>query len=188
MYKQYQVPSHSGVPNPWGPRLHNWKGGELNEGSLYHGPVYTRPMFRLPWKRRPLQGIGATAIPDDEDWVLLAIYGGVLRFAHPDLFEKMDARFDEAVEGTTDEEFTAYIDHISDCVRKHAPALAAEAEGISIEEVEADDEELPPGTFVLSRKEAEAVDKCMENRGADLGVLIPLAAAGVLLVWLYARR
>lgn len=42
-----------GVPNPYGPRVHNWKGGELNEGSLYHGPNYTRPVFSFPWKRRP---------------------------------------------------------------------------------------------------------------------------------------
>lgn len=53
---QYDPPRDFGIPNPYGPRLHNWRGGPLNEGSLYHGPVYTRPMYELPWMRRPLNG------------------------------------------------------------------------------------------------------------------------------------
>jgi len=57
MFRQYDPPSHSGVPNPLGPRVHNWKGGPLNEGSLYHGPIYTRPMYDLPWQPRPLFGV-----------------------------------------------------------------------------------------------------------------------------------
>lgn len=57
MRRQYDPPLHSGVPNPLGPRVHNWKGGPLNEGSLYHGPVYTRPMYDLPWQARPLFGV-----------------------------------------------------------------------------------------------------------------------------------
>lgn len=57
---QYDPPRHNGVINPLGPRTHNWKGGPLNEGSLYHGPVYTRPMYRLPWMPRPLNGLGDT--------------------------------------------------------------------------------------------------------------------------------
>ena len=55
---QYDPPADYGIPNPLGPRTHNWKGGELNEGSLYHGPVYTRPMYTLPWKMRPMSGLG----------------------------------------------------------------------------------------------------------------------------------
>lgn len=54
---QYDPPPHSGVPNPLGPRVHNWKGGPLNEGSLFHGPIYTRPMFQFPWQPRPLWGV-----------------------------------------------------------------------------------------------------------------------------------
>ena len=57
---QYDPPSNSGVPSPYGPRLHNWKGGRLNEGSLFHGPVYTRPDYLMPYRMRPLQG------PEDE--------------------------------------------------------------------------------------------------------------------------
>jgi hypothetical protein len=50
-----------GVPNPFGPRVHAWKGGPRNEGTRYHGPVYARPDYRLPWQRRPLWGVGAEA-------------------------------------------------------------------------------------------------------------------------------
>ncbi len=55
---QYDPPRHFGIPNPLGPRTHNWKGGPLNEGSLFHGPLYTRPMYNLPWVARPLNGLG----------------------------------------------------------------------------------------------------------------------------------
>ena len=54
----YDPPANYGIPNPLGPRVHNWKGGPLNEGSLYHGPVYTRPAYTLPWAKRPLFGVG----------------------------------------------------------------------------------------------------------------------------------
>jgi hypothetical protein len=54
----YDPPPNYGIPNPLGPRVHNWKGGPLNEGSLYHGPVYTRPSYTLPWATRPLFGLG----------------------------------------------------------------------------------------------------------------------------------
>lgn len=57
---QYDPPRNFGVPNPLGPRTHNWKGGPLNEGSLFHGPVYTRPMYNLPWVPRPMNGLGDT--------------------------------------------------------------------------------------------------------------------------------
>lgn len=55
---QYDPPADYGIENPLGPRTHNWKGGLLNEGSLYHGPVYTRPMYQMPWMQRPLNGLG----------------------------------------------------------------------------------------------------------------------------------
>lgn len=54
---QYEPPVDFGVPNPLGPRLHNWKGGPLNEGSLFHGPLYTRPAYNLPRISRPLFGV-----------------------------------------------------------------------------------------------------------------------------------
>jgi len=47
-----------GVPNPYGPRVHAWHGGPLNEGTRYHGPVYGRPMATFPWHERPLWGFG----------------------------------------------------------------------------------------------------------------------------------
>ena len=53
---QYDPPSNYGIPNPYGPRTHNWKGGPYNEGSLFHGPVYTRPTYNLPRITRPLFG------------------------------------------------------------------------------------------------------------------------------------
>ena len=58
---QYATPSDYSIPNPWGPRIHNWKGGVLNEGSLYHGPIYTRPSYNLPWMPRPLNGLEGNA-------------------------------------------------------------------------------------------------------------------------------
>lgn len=83
---QYDPPSNYGVPNPLGPRVHNWKGGPLNEGSLFHGPVYTRPTYNLPWAVRPLFGVGQEAPVEDKASMvgavlpLLAI-GGLMIFA-----------------------------------------------------------------------------------------------------------
>lgn len=57
LHGQYDPPEDYSVPNPLGPRVHNWKGGRLNEGSLYHGPVYTRPSYNLNWTKRPLFGV-----------------------------------------------------------------------------------------------------------------------------------
>lgn len=54
---QYDTPRNYGIPNPLGPRLHNWKGGKYNEGSLFHGPVYTRPAYTLPRIQRPVFGV-----------------------------------------------------------------------------------------------------------------------------------
>lgn len=54
MRNPYDPPLNSGVPSPLGPRLHNWKGGSLNQGNLFHGPVYTRPDYLMPYKSRPL--------------------------------------------------------------------------------------------------------------------------------------
>ena len=51
-YKSDYSKAPPGVPNPYRPGLHNWKGGRYNEGSLYHGPNYTEPMFGLP--RQPI--------------------------------------------------------------------------------------------------------------------------------------
>ena len=57
MRDQYATPPNFGIPNPLGPRTHNWKGGPLNEGSLYHGPLYTRPAYGLPRISRPVFGV-----------------------------------------------------------------------------------------------------------------------------------
>ena len=78
---QYDPPFDSGVPNPLGPRLHNWKGGPLNEGSLYHGPVYTRPDYRLPYSMRPLRGtVEENTDPSSSIGVVLplVVVGGVV--------------------------------------------------------------------------------------------------------------
>lgn len=53
-----------GVPNPYGPRVHAWHGGPLNEGTRFHGPVYGRPMATFPWHERPLWS-GGVAGPED---------------------------------------------------------------------------------------------------------------------------
>jgi hypothetical protein len=57
MRSQYAVPKDYGIPNPYGPRLHNWKGGAYDEGSQYHGPIYTRPVYSLPRITQPLFGV-----------------------------------------------------------------------------------------------------------------------------------
>ena len=77
---QYDPPFDSGVPNPLGPRLHNWKGGTLNEGSLYHGPVYTRPDYRLPYSMRPLRGVVENTNPSESIEVVLPLLmvGGLI--------------------------------------------------------------------------------------------------------------
>jgi hypothetical protein len=53
--------SQEGVPNPYRNHLHNWRGGPLDEGNLYHGPNYYEPQFRSIWQPRPLWGIGGGA-------------------------------------------------------------------------------------------------------------------------------
>jgi hypothetical protein len=79
MRSQYAPPSNYGVPNPWGPREHNWSGGPLDEGSLYHGPIYTRPVYGLPRIQNPVfgtpQGLG---LPADEIPSVLTLVGGCL--------------------------------------------------------------------------------------------------------------
>lgn len=60
-FRQYDPPSNYGIPNPLGPRVHNWKGGLYNEGSLFHGPIYTRPGYKMPWVNNPMNGLA-----DDE--------------------------------------------------------------------------------------------------------------------------
>lgn len=51
-----------GVPNPYRPRLHNWKGGPYNEGNLFHGPNYTEPQFGLPGIRQPIWQYGPPGV------------------------------------------------------------------------------------------------------------------------------
>jgi hypothetical protein len=77
---QYDTPKHFGIPNPLGPRTHNWKGGSWNEGSLFHGPIYTRPSYNLPKIQRPLFGVGEETAnaATSGDWLKLA--GGILFF------------------------------------------------------------------------------------------------------------
>lgn len=69
-----------GVPNPYGVRVHAWKGGPLNEGTRYHGPVYTRPMFDQDrWAARPLGGLGFAAEgPRLGGIIALAALAGIL--------------------------------------------------------------------------------------------------------------
>ncbi len=75
----YDTPADYGIPNPLGPRLHNWKGGPLNEGSLYHGPNYTRPAYNLPQISNPLFGVGveeatyADSRKPAENWYTLSL-------------------------------------------------------------------------------------------------------------------
>ncbi len=77
MRDQYATPANYGIPNPYGPRTHNWKGGPLNEGSLYHGPNYTRPVYTLPRVARPVFGV-ETPEEDSADIKKLAIGGAVM--------------------------------------------------------------------------------------------------------------
>jgi hypothetical protein len=58
----YRTPANFGIPNPLGPRTHNWKGGPMDEGSLFHGPIYTRPAYTLPRIQRPLFGVGEDSL------------------------------------------------------------------------------------------------------------------------------
>lgn len=73
---QYSSPPNYGVPNPYGPRLHNWKGGPLNEGSLFHGPIYTRPMNSFPWVATPVFGTETETTTSSTKTVFLLV--GVL--------------------------------------------------------------------------------------------------------------
>lgn len=89
---QYDPPANYGIPNPLGPRLHNWKGGELNEGSLFHGPVYTRPVYSLPRIQRPVFGVET----DGENKMSMAQLGlgavlvGALTYAACEIFLPRD--------------------------------------------------------------------------------------------------
>ncbi len=81
----YLTPKDYAIPNPFGPRVHNWKGGPLNEGSLFHGPIYTRPSYNLPWMKRPLFGTDDVAVAETKTSVINAdmvkvLVGGVVAF------------------------------------------------------------------------------------------------------------
>lgn len=83
----YDPPSDYAIPNPLGPRLHNWAGGPYNEGSLYHGPVYTRPAYNLPWMKRPLFGTDDVAVATSAEKpsavsgeMVKVLLGGVVAF------------------------------------------------------------------------------------------------------------
>jgi hypothetical protein len=92
---QYDPPENYGIPNPLGPRVHNWKGGPLNEGSLYHGPVYTRPSYTLPWATRPLFGLGQESeekVPTYV-WVAVGITVAVVGLAVYAAFENNKKRY-----------------------------------------------------------------------------------------------
>lgn len=52
----YDPPMNYGIPSPYGPRTHNWRGGPLNQGSLFHGPIYTRPVYNPTWVPQTLNG------------------------------------------------------------------------------------------------------------------------------------
>jgi len=59
--------NYPGVKSPYKPFQHNWKGGQLEEGSLFHGPNYTKVMFGYPRIQRPIQqaplnGLGINSI------------------------------------------------------------------------------------------------------------------------------
>lgn len=77
---QYDPPANYGIPNPYGPRTHNWKGGPLNEGSLFHGPVYTRPVYNLPRISRPVFGVETNAAPDEKGEMMKLAVGSVVIF------------------------------------------------------------------------------------------------------------
>ena len=73
---QYDPPTNYGIPNPLGPRLHNWRGGPYNEGSLFHGPVYTRPSYNLPRIERPVFGVEKEE--EGTSLAVLAVWGVVM--------------------------------------------------------------------------------------------------------------
>lgn len=157
---QYAEPKGYGVPNPRGPRVHNWKGGPLNEGSLYHGPIYTRPAFLFPWMRRPLNGT------DDRTVFYASMYIGILQTLYPDLHEE----YLELAEKTSasDEEFEL---RVGQCAEAEFPTLLDEGM-----------ETQPP------RERMQDVLSCIRSKESNLGMVLPLVAGGALLVWLFTRK
>lgn len=77
---QYDPPPNYGIPNPLGPRLHNWRGGRYNEGSLFHGPVYTRPSYNLPRITRPVFGTPEAEEESEKEYLLKLGVISVLMF------------------------------------------------------------------------------------------------------------
>ena len=53
-YAERYAASPGGVPNPYHARVNPWRGGDYNEGNLYHGPNYDEPMFTMPNQAQPI--------------------------------------------------------------------------------------------------------------------------------------
>jgi len=129
-YNQYSVPPDYSIPNPWGPRTHNWKGGPLDEGSLYHGPIYTRPAYRLPWIQQPLQGL---SVPDEA--IFVAFFTNAF-FVNEPSASRIEAKFQE-VDINDDEALEASMQALVDCVRDVSPEFPQKAlTKAQVEEVE----------------------------------------------------
>jgi len=171
MYRnQYAPPTDYAIPNPLGPRIHNWRGGTLNEGSLYHGPVYTRPDYRLPWIMRPLRGLGVDPLRDGK----ILIFSAAVALIYPDLEQRFTAEAARRREKEGDEATQA---RLASCIDKQF--------------TEADLPATPPLTpeeaaQLFPRAKVESVLSCFE--GTKLGVVLPLVAGGALIIWLFTRK
>lgn len=183
---QYAVPKDYAIPNPLGPRIHNWKGGNLNEGSLFHGPNYTRPAYRLPWMRRPLSGPEEGEEFSPEDANLLLVFAAATLAMYPEVFRRIDAK-SAALESDQRLEHTK---RLIQCIREEAPELAAAAATLSDVQQNAGGilELLPNLPNIYTEEDAHSVEHCTESRSAGLGIILPVVGIGALLLWVFARK
>jgi hypothetical protein len=65
-----------GVPNPFGPRVHAWNGGPMDQGTRYHGSVWTRPQASPSSDSQLWQERGIWAGPDWSAWSNNEAYPG----------------------------------------------------------------------------------------------------------------
>jgi hypothetical protein len=175
---QYATPKDYAIPSPYGPRVHNWKGGPLNEGSLYHGPNYTRPSYRMPWIMRPsLRGLGQVSSE-----LLVGAFLINAAFVNPKAAGRIEAKMKALFDARDSEGMQALADKLEACIRKEAPRFIDFVENPPLPGSSAE-----PSDFISS-KEVETIVACTESKGSNLGIILPLVAVGALVIWLFARK
>lgn len=184
---QYAPPTDYAVPNPLVPFMHNWRGGPLNEGSLYHGPIYTRPSYRMPWMMRPLRGTGQLDLPEEfvQEFTIIA-FSTAVAIAYPDLSDRFETVIGERVQKDGE---AAVQDRLFNCIETNFPVEEQPEVELPPIEGEPTPEQVNVLKQLFPRNKVEATLTCFEGpKLGNLAIVLPLVAGGALIFWLATRK